>query len=550
MIAAAAGHAGIVQYMISKFPVMVSLTDENCHPALELTTNDSVKAVLGPIMFPLGTYITERLDKINNKAREVAAYDESFDACDDKFEAIRQTLLRNRPEKVLAFVTRALAASITRPATDFVAVDPPAKKIEALLQRIAELESSDKVDEQVDAVRNRGRLLIMLNERILRRQEVADALAGRTEAETRRPVQSSIADLQKQLAHLDEEKAALAKERASYASHLEGLVAQIAPLKSRFNFPKDGAPELESLARFESHILACSEQFHENFKATTQKLTEDVEMLNTLTALVDTMSVQLARMFEAELDKDRKELDVARDVYDTKTNEVLARVEEMHGSVSKQFNDMTKQFEQVNASNPMVEIRKSFLAALNKLEAEKAFNERLLQRIKAVREDVDKILPLRNSGIEQKPIEIVGPASSSSGESQAASSQQAGEGTESNALATSAEEKKEKYKSLFFFEQETMAAAEGVNSQASASSLISAVLKAASCASLQVPPELQLQTVSESAEVIVEPFSRGASSIMLDAGALNVAAEPPRNLTMIKGEIPTVFASSPNMMAQ
>lgn len=471
MIAAAAGHAAIVKYMTDKFPGMVPLTDENCHPALELTTNETVKKTLGPIVFPLGTYITERLDKIHRKAQWIASKDESFDACDDKFEAIRQTLLRNRPEKVLAFVTRGLAAAITRPATDFQTVDPPMRKIDALLRRIEELENSEKVEEQVDAVRNRGRQLIMLNERILRRQEVADCLAGRVEAETRRPVMSSIADLQKQLSHLEEEKAALAKERASYESQLEALISVIGPLKARFNFPKEGSPELDSLARFENQILSCSDKFHDDFTATTQKLTEDVEMLNTLKAIVDVQCQQLAKLFEVELEKDRQALSDARDAYDAKCAEVMSKVEQAHASVSKQFDDMSKQFEALNSSNPMVELRKSFLAALNKLEAEKAFQERLIQRIKAVREDVDKMLPLRD-GIVVRPAEVVATASASPETEQ-------GEGEPIN------EEKKEKYKSLFFFEQETMAAAEGVDSQVSASSLISAVLKAASCASMQ-----------------------------------------------------------------
>jgi hypothetical protein len=206
----------------------------------------------------------------------------------------------------------------------------------------------------------------------------------------------------------------------------------------------------------------------------------------------------------------------------------------MYGSVSKQFDDMTKQFETVNASNPMVEIRKSFLAALNKLEAEKAFHERLLLRVKAVREDVDKILPLRANGIEQKPIPVV---------AQSAKAPEQAEGV-------SAEERKEKYKSLFFFEQDTMAAAEGLNGTASASSLISAVLKAASCASLQAIP-VELESIAEPVEGAVQPFSRGASTEILIMPHPSITNEvDPRSLTMIRGEIPTVFASSPNVDSQ
>ncbi|KAI9031221.1 hypothetical protein DFJ74DRAFT_655005 [Hyaloraphidium curvatum] len=251
-------------------------------------------------------------------------------------------------------------------------------------------------------------------------------------------------------------------------------------------------------------------------------------MLNVLTKIVDVQVAQMRNMFDREMEKDRRELDEARGIYDAKCNEVAGRVGELHGAISKQFDDMSKQFEMVNASNPMVEIRKSFLAALNKLEAEKAFHERLLQRLAAVRDDVDGILPPKPAaGFSE------GGAASGSGERPVAREADA-----------DADDKKAKYKSLFFFEQDTMAAAEGYDAQASASSLISAVLKAASCASIVVPDNLHpsVRPVGPSAK----PFSRGVSQVQMPGVA---PMNDPRSMTIIRGEIPEVFGSSPSVAA-
>jgi hypothetical protein len=251
---------------------MLNLTDENCNPAFDLTNSEPVRAVLGAKPFPVEHYVNERLNKINGRTQELAAVQEGFVSSEEEFGQIRDTMRKDRPEKVLQFVTRVLASSITRPLCDFETVDPPARKIEALQTRIAGVAENASVEEQVDSVRHRGRMLIMMNERCHRRQEVVDVVAERIEEDTRKPVLASIQDLEGQIANWELEKKTLAEEREAYAAGLQNIIGLIEPLKTRFKYVREESPELASLAEFENRIVSQSDQFHADFAYFTSRV--------------------------------------------------------------------------------------------------------------------------------------------------------------------------------------------------------------------------------------------------------------------------------------
>ncbi|KAI9031345.1 hypothetical protein DFJ74DRAFT_616021 [Hyaloraphidium curvatum] len=123
--------------------------------------------------------------------------------------------------------------------------------------------------------------------------------------------------------------------------------------------------------------------------------------------------------------------------------------------------------------------------------------------------------------------------------------------------AAKAAERSDKYKSLFFFEQDTLRAAEGEDSQGSASSRIAPVLKASSVTEMVVPPELVVEVPIVTASdaglgvagdsipvVAITPFSRGSS--LQDIVVPDAVGESPvseaSDATLLKGSAPKVPA--------
>lgn len=543
MLAAAGGHTQIVKYLLDKQPGLINLTDENCNPAIDLTAAEPVRAILSATPFTVDQYVNERLDKINARTRELAQVREGFANSDADFAIVRDTLRKDRPEKVLQFVTRVLASAVTRPLCDFETADPPAKKIEALAARIASVSEGASIEEQVDAVRHRGRMLIMMHERCRRRQDIAGELSQRIENDTRKPVLASIADLEGQISSWELEKKTLAEEREAYEAGLQNLIGLIAPLKNRFKFPVENTPELLSLVQFENQVIYNADQFHADFADYTTRLSEDVRMLNVILQVVETQSAQINAKFEQELAANVQDFNSARQAYDEAWGMIKARVQSSYETVSTQFANTTAQFELINAQNPMGEIRKSYLTVLNRLENEKAFHERLLERLSQIQEDVgalsDPAVPSpieavveveqQVAVVEQAQVEAqVQPEEQAQEESaeQAdevadvsgpAAGQQQQRRRQRTASGAQSEDRGNKYKSRFFFEQDALRAAEGEDSQGSASSLIAAVLRASSVTDMVVPPELLVEVTEteEQAEApkiaTITPFSRGNS---------------------------------------
>lgn len=517
MLAAAGGYAQIVRYLLDKQPGLIDLTDENCNPALDLATAEQVRVLLAKA-YPAEHYVIARLNKINARTQQLATVQSGFTGSDDDFDSIRATMRKNRPEKVLQFVTRVLASAITRPLSDFETVDPPVNKIEALQARVVGIHENASIEEQVDAVRHRGRALIMMHQRCYNRQQVADAVAGCIEADTRKPVLASIEDLEQQISNWQREKRTLAEERAAYQTGLEELIKLIEPLKTRFKLPLEKTPELVSLSQFEGVIGNQADAFHTDFDQTTSRLAEDVRMLQTILNIVDVQSAQMRTKFQHDLAEGVREFDEAKAVYETAWSNVRGQVQQSYEVVSKQFADTSAQFEMINAQNPLGEIRKSYLTVLNRLENDKAFHERLLERLSQVQEEVVQL--------DATPI------SASAGES-------------------------EKYKSVFRFEHDARVVAQGAECQGSASELIAPVLKASSVTEMVVPPELLVESEAPAEEekvdtvedhaaeaaptariITITPFSRGNS-------LQEIPIAPAENLTHSTSEIsPAVSEAS------
>jgi hypothetical protein len=252
-------------------------------------------------------------------------------------------------------------------------------------------------------------------------------------------------------------------------------------------------------------------------------------MLQTVLKVVETQSAQMNVKFDQALRAGVNEYNEAQAAYDAAWSTVKNQVQTSYETVSKQFADTTAQFDLINAQNPMGEIRKSYLTVLNRLENEKAYNERLLERLSQVQEEISGLeVPLVGGSAVEAIEGNVQVDATAQGETDAAEPQydveldaseksmtaRRRQRTESGAN-TQATDRSAKYKSLFFFEQDTLRAAHGEDSQGSATSLIAAVLKASSVTDMVVPPELlgEVALGGDEAPIMaaVTPFSRGNS---------------------------------------
>lgn len=261
---------------------------------------------------------------------------------------------------------------------------------------------------------------------------------------------------------------------------MEHLVKLIEPLKIRFKFARDAAPEFDSIAEFEKQLQRKSDNFQAQFDKVTAQLAEESHMLSVILKIAKTQKAQMKAKFGHELDFGLREFEDAKEQYNEALKLARAAIDESYGTVSKQLADTTAQFEIISAHNPLGEIRKSYLTVLNRLEGEKAFYERLLQRIAQIQDAVVQIAPL----------------------------------------------KKLKIQSTFSFEEEAIKVVQGIPKRV-ASSNITRVLRSTSVTDLVVPRQLVETTDGESGPAIVTPFSRGNSVVNLSLAAAEPSQRSP-----------------------
>ncbi|KAI9032208.1 ankyrin repeat-containing domain protein [Hyaloraphidium curvatum] len=207
-------HPSLVRFMLERYPSLVTMTDLQCRAAADMTEQEEVKNAHKVRPFPTEAYVSQCIEKLQGMLKDIKAtgafQGAEFDACDGPFELIKRTLAEARNESHFRDVAKYLGVSVARPMAEFRNVVPVDGKVSTIRAKIEATEAETALEQACENLRDRGRLVVYLTDRLTRNVRVARSMPIKADKDAIAEITKKVEMYRAKIADWEREKEKLA----------------------------------------------------------------------------------------------------------------------------------------------------------------------------------------------------------------------------------------------------------------------------------------------------------------------------------------------------